>query len=303
MSQKHHICICICTYKRPELLKILLSKLQSQKTDGLFDYSVIVVDNDKSESARQTTEYWAHQKQVSINYCVEPDQNIALARNRAIANASGDFLVFIDDDEFPDSEWLLKMHGACVRYASDGVLGPVKPYFGDDCPKWIEKARICERPGHATGTILPADDTRTGNVLLKSQIFNDSDNRFESQFGRTGGEDFWFFRKVIAKGHTFVWCDEAPVYEIIPPARWKASYYLKRAIRIGGLSGEEVRTKGLPKSSIFRAFGAFGVYTFILPFSFLLGKHLYMRFLIKVAYNATFLLGFIGLVIIRLRND
>ena len=34
-------------------------------------------------------------------------QNIALARNKAIENAKGDFIAFIDDDEFPLDQWLL----------------------------------------------------------------------------------------------------------------------------------------------------------------------------------------------------
>ena len=47
---------------------------------------------------------------------------------------------------------------------------------------------------------MPPSDTRTGNLLLKREIFDDPDNRFEPQFGRTGGEDVWFFVKVSAKG-------------------------------------------------------------------------------------------------------
>ena len=41
-----HICVCICTFKRPHLLEGLLSRLQTQRTAGLFTYSVLVVDND-----------------------------------------------------------------------------------------------------------------------------------------------------------------------------------------------------------------------------------------------------------------
>ena len=50
--QNNHISICICTYKRPHLLEKLLKKLQYQKTNDLFTYSIIVVDNDKNKSAK-----------------------------------------------------------------------------------------------------------------------------------------------------------------------------------------------------------------------------------------------------------
>lgn len=303
MSPNHHICVCICTYKRPEMLRQLLSKLEEQRTEGLFDYSIVIVDNDSAESARQTVESYMHQSKVSIGYYVEPKQNIAMARNMAIENAKGDFIAFIDDDELPVSDWLYKLYTACTRFEADGVLGPVKQLFDKSYPVWIAKANIYERPSHPTGTVMRATDTRTGNLLLKRAIFDDADNRFEPQFGRTGGEDVWFFVKVIDKGRVFVWCDEAPVYEALPLERWKASYHLKRIVRIGGLTGEEVRTKGLPGRSILQVTAATCVYLLILPITIFFGKHVFMKFLIKSAYNIAYLLGYCGYVSIRFRDD
>ena len=37
----------------------------------------------------------------------------------------------------------------------------------------------------------------------------------------------------IEQGHYFVWCNEAPVYETVPPERWKKSVILKRALLRG----------------------------------------------------------------------
>src|SRR5438552_14915913 len=109
------ICVCICTYGRPTLLGRLLSILQTQETAGLFDFSIVVVDNDRSQTARQTVEAAARRSTVVISYDVEPEQNIALARNRAIGNASGEYVALIDDDEFPDKQWLLTLYEAIDR--------------------------------------------------------------------------------------------------------------------------------------------------------------------------------------------
>jgi len=86
------------------MLRQLLSRLENQETEDLFDYSIVVVDNDKSESARLMAEAFATQSMISIRYYVEPEQNIALARNKAIENVQGEFIGFIDDDEFPVPE-------------------------------------------------------------------------------------------------------------------------------------------------------------------------------------------------------
>jgi succinoglycan biosynthesis protein ExoM len=298
-----HISVCICTFKRPNLLRGLLSGLEHQRTDGLFNYSVVVVDNDYSMSAQDIVRSFQQESNLEAEYYVEREQNIALARNKAVENARGDFIAFLDDDEFPPNDWLFHLYIACQRFRADGVLGPVNPHFEGNCPKWIVKGRLVERTSHSTGTIMKATDTRTGNVLLKREIFEDADNRFEPAFGRTGGEDVWFFVKVIAKGRVFVWCEEAPVYESVPPERWKASYYLKRFIRIGGLTGEEVRKKGLPGQSPARVTVAFCVYVTILPFAMFLGKHTFMRYLVKSAYNFSWLSGYFGKVILRARDD
>jgi len=302
-SRPKHICVCICTHKRPVLLGRLLSKLDDQQTEGLFDYSAVIVDNDKSESARPVAEAAARTSRFCIGYHVEPEQNIARARNRAVENAKGDLIAFIDDDEFPMNDWLLNLFKARERFGADGILGPVRPHFEDDCPAWIPQSRLCERPSHDTGTVMPASETRTGNLLLKKEIFDDPDNRFDPQFGRTGGEDVWFFMKISAKGRVFVWCEEAAVYETVPPERWKESFYFKRAVRIGGLSGDEVRTKGLPGPGLARVIAGSCYYSIALPFALCCGKPVFMRHLVKGAYNVSFLLGYFGHVSIRFRDD
>jgi glycosyltransferase involved in cell wall biosynthesis len=119
-----HINVCICTYKRPHLLKRLLEEVLSQETNGLFTFSIVVADNDNLKSAEATVSGIAAVSPVPIRYCVEPRQNIALTRNKAIENADGDFVSFIDDDEFPAKRWLLTLFEACEKYRVDGVIGP-----------------------------------------------------------------------------------------------------------------------------------------------------------------------------------
>ena len=42
-----HICVCVCTYRRPLPLKRLLLELNRQETGDSFTYSIVVVDNDE----------------------------------------------------------------------------------------------------------------------------------------------------------------------------------------------------------------------------------------------------------------
>ena len=130
-----HISVCICTYRRPELLPRTLAGLSGQETNGLFTYSIVVADNDHARSAEPVAAAFADSAKIYVKYCVEPQQNISLTRNQAVRNAEGDFIAFIDDDEFPTKSWLLTLFRTCKERGVDGVLGPVKPHFDEAPPK------------------------------------------------------------------------------------------------------------------------------------------------------------------------
>src|SRR5215472_3239474 len=134
-----HISVCICTYKRPDCLRRLLLELSRQETLGLFTFSIVVADNDHTESARRAVEEFACSSKIPVKYCVQPEQNIALTRNSAVNNADGDYVAFIDDDEFPANLWLATLFQACEESGVEGVLGPVKRYFDAQPPNWLLK--------------------------------------------------------------------------------------------------------------------------------------------------------------------
>ena len=281
MSQKCHICVCICTYERPRLLGNLLGKLEEQETGGLFDYSIVIVDNDRLESARETVETHARQSKLAISYNIEPRQNISLARNKAVQVSKGDFVAFIDDDEFPNSRWLLNLYKAINRYKVAGVLGPVIPYFENEPPKWVLKGRFFDRPSDISGHVLERQNTRTGNALLRRAIFKEDCIWFRPEYGR-GGEDREFFGRKIEQGHVFVWCREAPVFETITPERWETKIIIKRALLRGKMAFNSSRTR--PKNILISG-AAIMIYTVSLPllfvFSPIIGYDIFMGYLIK----------------------
>ena len=281
MSLKQHICVCICTYKRPKLLGNILRRLDEQDTNGLFDYSIVIVDNDRLESARETVETHARQSKLSISYNIEPRQNIALARNKAIEVSNGDFIGFIDDDEFPDSRWLLNLFMAINRYKAAGVLGPVLPYFEIEPPKWVLRGRFFNRPAYISGQVLEWQNTRTGNVLIKRAVFEEDNIWFGPEYG-SGGEDRDFFRRKIELGHVFVWCSEAPVYETVPPERWKIKVLIKRALLRGKMA---LNSSGSRPKNILVSAAAIVIYTVSLPLvlvlSPIIGYDVFMKYLIK----------------------
>ena len=293
-SETKHISVCVCTYKRPEFLKRLLNALGEQETGGLFTYSIVVADNDRLQSGEAVVEDFRKSHSVAIRYCVEGRQNIALARNQAIENADGDFVAFIDDDEFPAGNWLLNLFRACEQYQVDGVLGPVRRHFDETPPKWIVKGEFYERPIHPTGLPVLWSLGRTGNVLLRKTVFTPGEPPFRPEFRH--GEDQDFFRRAIASGRRFIWCSDAIAYEVVPPVRWKRTFMLKKALLRGATAALHPT---LGAADILKSVIAVPASALALPFALILGQHRFMTLLVKLCDHLGKLLALLGINPIR----
>jgi succinoglycan biosynthesis protein ExoM len=296
-NKLRYVSVCICTFKRPGFLKRLLNTLGQQKTDNQFDYCIVVTDNDAQMSSKAVVAEFTTQSAIGVTYCSEPRQNIALARNKALEHAKGDFIAFIDDDEFPEPDWLRMMLKACEDYKAAGILGPVRPHFEEQPPSWIIKGGFCERPEHPTGRVMDWEECRTGNLLFRKSILDGGGEAFKPEFG-TGGEDKDFFMRMTQQGHEFRWCNEGITYETVPPERWTRSYMLKRAL----LRGKNILKHPTGKMGLIaRSLVAAPSYALILPFTLLLGQHVFMKYCIKFCDHSGRLLAVFGLNPIRER--
>jgi succinoglycan biosynthesis protein ExoM len=299
MAEAPHIVVCICTFKRAELLARLLGSLIAQKTENLFTYSIVVADNDIRRSAELAVNQFSTRTGIRITYCVEPRQNIALVRNCALEHADGAFVAFIDDDEIAPNTWLLFLLQAYITYKSDGVLGPVVPYFEHDPPSWVRKGKFFHRPSHPIGHSLSWTECRTGNVLFRKNIVDGVFHPFRPDFG-TGGEDTDFFRRMIEKGCSFIWCSEATVYELVPPERCKPRFLLKRALLRGSNAPKHPANR---LRNILRSVLAVPCYTLALPVFAIWGKHVFLKYLIKLCDHASRLLAFAGVRVMTERDN
>jgi len=284
------ITVCICTYKRPELLAQLLPELERLQTDGAFTLSVVVADNDRLRSAEVVVRQFEAKSTIPVEYRVEPQQNIALARNRAVAGARGDWLAFIDDDELPARDWLLQLLRTAQNSGADAVLGPVMPRFQQEPPRWVRRGGLFDRPSHPTGMTLSWEQARTGNVLLRREALEGLGTPFRVEFG-SGSEDQDFFRRLSEQGRRFVWCQEAVAYETVPPVRWQRGFMLRKALLRGKNSLKYKAGRG---RDVVKALVAVPLYTIALPFLLIAGQHWFMKYLIKLCDHVGRLLAWLG---------
>ena len=269
--------VCICTYRRPDLLVALLNSLARQNFSECFE--TIVVDNDPAGGAAEIVEDAKRRHSgLNIRFTIEPRKGISFARNTAVSLATGNFVAWIDDDETASENWLSALCATQQASAADGIFGPVIPVFPEGSPSWPRRSRIFERPRHQTGTQIDAREARTGNAFVKAEWFRTDFPPFDIRLASTGGEDYDFFARMEKSGARFEWCDEAEVFELVPRERQRLTWVLERRLRgavnyWGGrpASGAWIAARALTGGMMFTVFGIMGI--LVAPF----GPHYAIR--------------------------
>lgn len=220
--------VCMLTYRRPEGLAEAVGMLRAQ-LDLVPGARLLVVDNDEQPSAASAVAEAAGDD-ARVRYVHEPTPGIAAARNRALDEAGPEaVVVFIDDDEQPSEKWLPTLLACWEETCAAAVVGPVVSHFDGPLDPWIEAGGFFRRLRHPTGTVVTT--AATNNLLLDmTQV---GELRFDLGFGLSGGSDTVFTRTLSAGGGRIVWCDEAPVYDLVPADRATRGWVRARASRIG----------------------------------------------------------------------
>ncbi|BBE09087.1 Glycosyl transferase family 2 [Mycoavidus cysteinexigens] len=103
------ISVIISTYNRPDALALVLDQCLAQ-TDT--NYEVIVADDGSGEPTRAVIEAATNHTNITVSHVWQADQGFRAAaiRNKGIAQARGEYLIFLDGDCVPQRDFI-----ACHR--------------------------------------------------------------------------------------------------------------------------------------------------------------------------------------------
>lgn len=108
-----------------------------QKFPANIDWELLLIDNNSSDSTPQVAE--AFTDKLPLRYVFEGLQGLSAARNRAVQEFKGDFLVFTDDDVELDSGWLAAWVRARSEFpAAEYFGGRILPRWDDGKPPWLK---------------------------------------------------------------------------------------------------------------------------------------------------------------------
>lgn len=227
------VVVCVVTFRRPDGLKRLLERLQLLET-GDATVEVVVVDNDEHGTARLVVESSGVGSWFGVTVEVEPQRGISYARNRALAVAlerGADWIAWIDDDEAPRPDWLVRVLDTQRRTGADVVIGPSAPIYEPGGTALAIATGAFEAPDFQTGQTIPCFHARTSGVIVRADAV--PAEGFDESLSLTGGEDRLHFTLIERRGGKIVWDAGAYVDEWVPASRQTPVWLLRRWFRVG----------------------------------------------------------------------
>ena len=230
------LAVGLCTFRRLEYLERSLKHVLNACAVWGQHAHVIVVDNDGTDpQVRACVERFQGQGQVSLHFSIETLPGIAAARNAVFARAEAlgvRYLAMLDDDEWPEPQWLVELMAEHKRTGAVVVGGPVQPHFPVSRKQFERLARYwsVERQWLYGKPFVFC----TCNFLVDLlAIRAEPRPLFDAAFGLSGGEDVVFFRRLFFQGHSMAWNQQARVHEEVPLDRASLSWMRRRRFGVG----------------------------------------------------------------------
>ena len=221
------VTIAICTKDRPNDLAGLLKSLQASLAAAVrrnASLEIMVIDNASSD-------YRTRQTALSFpgtGYVLEPKPGLNFARNRAVREARGDWVAFMDDDVSADVGWLDGFLDAAVAYPDAGcITGLVLPLeLETDAQILFETGggfrkgfqRVVYRPFSGGKPFYPCFPGLFGtgaNMAVRREVARELggfDDALDTGAPLPGGGDLDMFYRTIRAGHALVYEPAALVF-------------------------------------------------------------------------------------------
>ncbi len=292
------ITVALCTHNHADRLQRTLGDFGAL-SPPTRRWELVVVDNSSTD---RTSELLADTSWrppgVSVRVVQETELGLSSARNRAISEARGEYLLFVDDDETPDPAWLVAYEDAMLKFEPDALGGQIEVLFEyGDRPSWLQDELLGFlgrlHRGEEAWLTDPATPFYGGNFAVRKAVFSQV-GTFDTELGRkgrvnVGGEDTEFYRRLIAGGYKVRWVPGAIINHRIRADKLRRGYFLDLHYRQGlseGLNKRGMGSRVPPKYLLGQLARSIAI---ALQQRFSKGKD----FSLRLEMNATYFLGYI----------
>lgn len=230
IERKQRLTVLIASIGRPSLLRTLDSVDAAIVPDTCV-VDIVVVDDSPDRRVNPLLE--GRKGRHPLRVIELASRNVAKARNALLDAATGDWGLFVDDDEYVDVNWIAGHLRAAAEFEADVVFCPVHFVYPQSTPGWFRKANLLWQDLGWSDNGRQVQEGATGNTLMRMELIRSLGLRFDPQFGKSGGEDTDFFSRMAKQGGKLVLSDWAIAWEHVSPSRANPAYVMERSARTG----------------------------------------------------------------------
>ena len=210
------VSVVIPTFNGKQWIGEQLDALANQEFTG--EWELIVADNGSTDGTRGVVERWRDRFPMLRLLDSSSVRGQSHARNRGALAASGDHLLFTDDDDIVCSDWIARMTEGLAD--APMATGPVVHFVDGQTPSWGDIKEYSRRP-----SIGPFDCPTGCNLGIWRKLFLDLGG-FDEGMTRSW-EDVDLGIRATLRGSTIGWVEHAVVLHRRPGserALWDKEY-------------------------------------------------------------------------------
>ncbi|MDF2190583.1 glycosyltransferase [Paraflavitalea sp. CAU 1676] len=232
------VSVIICCYNSTDRLEATLQHLAAQQVPASLSWEVLVIDNASTDNTAVFAQNTWQQTGATTPLRVihEPRAGQHYARNKGVAEAQYETLVFCDDDN-----WLCKAYVATAFevMAGDAAIGAAggrnEPVSNiETYPDWFPTYRdkyALGTPATASGDVSQKGFVLGAGMITRRTLFHQMfEERYPSLLnGRNGetlttGDDFEYCKRLLLRGYKLYYDERLLLHHFIPRERLTIPY-------------------------------------------------------------------------------
>lgn len=253
------ISVIICTYNRQKYIYNCLKSIAENRLDK-SEYEIVLINNNSTDgTVSECRRFESHYPDITFRLVTETNQGLSFARNRGIAEAKGNILVYVDDDATVNAEYL----STVAQFFNDnheamGAGGAIYPVYETEEPSWMSKytkalITAYKDEGKKIIRFRGGKFPSGGNAAYRKEVF-DSVGLFNTELGRKGtslisGEEKAIFDKMRSLDMPVYYLPNMILYHIIPASKLTKDYFDNLTLSIG--KSEKLRTLSVSKTAYY----------------------------------------------------
>jgi glycosyltransferase involved in cell wall biosynthesis len=230
--------VIVCCYNSSQRIRPTLEHLAKQKTKTSLKWEVIIVDNNSNDGTSELVfQIWKELKSnIPFKIVYETSAGLSNARNKGIASANSEILIFCDDDNWFEEHYVQNAYDLMLEDDNIGMLGGIgQEVIEGDKPIWFENIKLA----YAVGSQNDIDGDITfkkgyvygaGSIVRKSVLTLIYKKGFVNQLtDRVGtvlvsGGDNEIGYMIALSGYKIYYSSKLKFKHYLPNSRLKISY-------------------------------------------------------------------------------